>query len=476
MSLKLSKLLFLFAGLIIAACQPKKENSVTAEFNIDGALLAMNLAEGIEKGQPIDNLQWEQLFETEGYNSYLCSGNENFKKNMIKDAFYLVFDPSKQQQLDSVLALPIEFNENTQRNLLIHNFSKWKNDFKLVNDFIRSTDFSDVLMEAHTLTKSFLPEEIKTESVELFPVQIIAMDPDAYVTGCGLVMDLNIAATMGKEELVKTIAHEYHHNYRQQVARSFQEPAMLEIDRLHREGLADLIDKEEPPISNMMGSEFMIEYYNADYSDTPKKLKEFESLTVAYLEEKLEPSDFSEKISGFFSFGGHPNGYYMTLLIRQVFGIQPLIDSFADPATFLLLYNEAAAQIEAEHVFSQTFMDFVKEQKKIAETKPEYSDESFRVTIRVNTPDNTNEVYIAGNQSELGDWDPGKSKLNQINDNQYEISISLKSPAEFKFTRGTWDTEGYVKGQLRGPNTRLGFATDTLVTYEIDAWIDDPTD
>ena len=472
MSLQNIKTFFLLICLIAVSCKPQKHNSNHSEVNIDGALMAIELAETIRKGQPIDSAQWKTLFDTEGYKSYLCSGNEAFRKSMIIDAFHSAFDPANQAQLDSILAVPVEFNKNAQRNLLIQNFAKWNGNFEEVNEFVRSTNFEQALVKANELTKTFLPKDAEALQIELFPVQLIAMDPDAYVNGCGLVMDLHIAANMGEEEFIKTIAHEYHHNYRQRTAVSYLEPAMLELDRLHREGIADLIDKEEPPLKEMMGSQALVKYYNEAYSNTPDLLKEFDSLTVAYLENKLDPISYSDKISGFFSFGGHPNGYYMAILVKEIHGLQPLIDSYSDPAAFLLLYNETASQIDGEYKFSKEFIEFVTEQQKIAEQQTRFSDEVYKVNFRVKAPKNTDAVFITGNQSVLGEWDPGRVELKRQKDGLYEVKLSLKSPAEFKFTRGSWDTEGFVKGQLRGPNTRLGFANDTLVSYEIEAWND----
>ncbi len=63
-------------------------------------------------------------------------------------------------------------------------------------------------------------------------------------------------------------------------------------------------------------------------------------------------------------------------------------------------------------------------------------------TINVTVPKNTNEVYITGNQDVLGNWNPSKVKMQKISDCVFSISLSLKFPTEFKFTRGNWQTEG----------------------------------
>lgn len=54
-------------------------------------------------------------------------------------------------------------------------------------------------------------------------------------------------------------------------------------------------------------------------------------------------------------------------------------------------------------------------------------------------------IYITGNQETLGDWNPEKIKMDRISDFQRELILNLKSPAQFKFTRGTWETEDGIK-------------------------------
>lgn len=65
-----------------------------------------------------------------------------------------------------------------------------------------------------------------------------------------------------------------------------------------------------------------------------------------------------------------------------------------------------------------------------------------KTTINVTVPKNTDEVYVTGNQESLGNWDPAKIKMEKISDSTFSISANLKFPAEFKFTRGNWQSEG----------------------------------
>ncbi|MBS9525674.1 esterase [Litoribacter alkaliphilus] len=76
----------------------------------------------------------------------------------------------------------------------------------------------------------------------------------------------------------------------------------------------------------------------------------------------------------------------------------------------------------------------------------ELSKEDYDVTIRVKVPTENDTVYITGNQSNLGEWNPGKIQMQKVSEYHREITLTLRSPAQFKFTRGDWDTEAVIKG------------------------------
>ena len=94
------------------------------------------------------------------------------------------------------------------------------------------------------------------------------------------------------------------------------------------------------------------------------------------------------------------------------------------------------------------------------------------ITIRVSVPNKTDDVYIVGNQENLGNWQPDKVKLNKISEYEREISLSLTFPAEFKFTRGNWDSEAVIN-QLSGqPNFILKNKPIQDEYYKIQGWTD----
>ena len=68
----------------------------------------------------------------------------------------------------------------------------------------------------------------------------------------------------------------------------------------------------------------------------------------------------SAEIHRLLDFSGHPQGFYMSSLIKEELGLEPVINSFDNPVVFFRLYNQAARQSEGdEFVFSNKSMDYL---------------------------------------------------------------------------------------------------------------------
>ena len=76
----------------------------------------------------------------------------------------------------------------------------------------------------------------------------------------------------------------------------------------------------------------------------------------------------------------------------------------------------------------------------------ELSKEIYEVKIKVKVNNINDTIYITGNQSSLGDWNPNKIEMKKTSDYERSIVVKVQSPAQFKFTKGSWDTELQVIG------------------------------
>ncbi len=98
----------------------------------------------------------------------------------------------------------------------------------------------------------------------------------------------------------------------------------------------------------------------------------------------------------------------------------------------------------------------------------------MNVTILV-TADSVGEnenVYIAGNDEQLGGWDASKVPLEKKSSNHFQKTFSFTkgTKLEFKFTKGSWATEAlFQKGVVRG-NLKFTVTGDTTLGYVIPFW------
>jgi len=339
------------------------------KYNIESAQKVIAIARSLQNDVEINENDWNELFRSKGYQNYLIYSDSIYKKDIIKDAIITVFNENHQEKLDSLLSIPIKLDQDFFKLSILRNFYGLKQNLTFAESILETTDFSKILESADSIARRFLPAKEFEEYPDLFNVYFINSDPDGMVTDNAIVIDLNNAIELGVNDLTKMIAHEYHHNYRKIKAVEYHHPLMRELNKIHQEGLADLIDKQIPPLFKMgQYPQSIIQFYNMDFENTPQNLRHLDSLTLNFIQGTLDSLSYEKKVTNYFKFGGHPSGLYMALLIDQNLGRNSLIDTFADPVQFISLYNQVASVKEAEHVLSVQFVKFISEQKILATT------------------------------------------------------------------------------------------------------------
>jgi predicted alpha/beta superfamily hydrolase len=103
--------------------------------------------------------------------------------------------------------------------------------------------------------------------------------------------------------------------------------------------------------------------------------------------------------------------------------------------------------------------------------------EMIRINFQVHAP-NLNDsaaVFITGDHPNLGGWDPDLVKMTNRGSGKWDVTIAVEKehPLEFKFTRGTWDTEALLENGQVPSNFRLTAKSDTSLAYTILRWKDD---
>lgn len=75
------------------------------------------------------------------------------------------------------------------------------------------------------------------------------------------------------------------------------------------------------------------------------------------------------------------------------------------------------------------------------------------------------DVYITGNQAALADWNPQGIKMQTLDDSTKVVDLMLTLPAEFKFTRGSWENQIGVSNGEPG-NLRIAASTHAVKKYD----------
>lgn len=71
-------------------------------------------------------------------------------------------------------------------------------------------------------------------------------------------------------------------------------------------------------------------------------------------------------------------------------------------------------------------------------------DKLYPVHIELQGSSVEGDVFITGNQPALADWNPEGVKMQALNDTTRVIDLNLRLPAEFKFTKGTWEYQYFI--------------------------------
>ncbi|MCX6169465.1 MAG: alpha/beta hydrolase-fold protein [Ignavibacteriales bacterium] len=105
-----------------------------------------------------------------------------------------------------------------------------------------------------------------------------------------------------------------------------------------------------------------------------------------------------------------------------------------------------------------------------------YSQEKISVTFKIETPtlSDSDRVYIVGNTEEIGNWNPSKVMLDKISNElrQKTLTFEKGTTIEYKFTKGSWQTEALKADTTVPPNAVLKVEHDTTINSVINYWRD----
>ena len=95
---------------------------------------------------------------------------------------------------------------------------------------------------------------------------------------------------------------------------------------------------------------------------------------------------------------------------------------------------------------------------------------TFRLTSTALPEDSS--VFITGNIEPLGEWNPGKTKMNYEGNHVWRIRINIDKPVsiEYKYTLGNWEHEGAKTDGTPLANLSANLQHDTTINDTIGEW------
>ena len=98
-------------------------------------------------------------------------------------------------------------------------------------------------------------------------------------------------------------------------------------------------------------------------------------------------------------------------------------------------------------------------------------EQTIRINFILSSPDLSPDtaVFIAGGHEQLGNWNPGKVKMNYSGNHTwtYEITLNRALSIEYKFTLGSWEREGANANGSPLANFNAKITKDTTIRNDI---------
>ena len=358
---KVVSILILASGLLLSCHSSNTRSDASIEYSSVDAFF--QLADKISsRTQPTEE-EWTALFETQGFKRCIA---ETFDERsiFIRQAMEFAFNPEKVAGKDSIMRVPVADIVSDWEALLLRvmldNYLDMKEHQTEIKEHIHTMKPEELMLKARQRLAGFLVNPVDS-LISPIPISLVCMEPDALSLSDRIVWDCNLFYKQSEEENVNNLAHEMFHAYRRHFEQSMKHSLLRLIDGWLNEGVADLIDKES--VSDLSVAfirygfpESYVEAYNEVYQSTPQMIKELEQLTLSFAHNEIDEKEYKSKLPEFDQYGGHPNGFYMTTLIKNAGLEKELISSFNSPVEFMKLYNKSVAK---EYALGSEFMDYI---------------------------------------------------------------------------------------------------------------------
>ena len=339
------------------------------QVNITSAKIYMDMAQNAAKGDMPTDADWEKLFASDAYRELFnrVGWDRREFENNVREAFEIVYDPTKSMVCDSIAKQldEIELSTlDTQLPLFVSTALSIKGNLDNYTAIINSLDIDDVIDNANSLALSLVPNRGAGLAPETCPTYFIVWDLECRALGDALFLDVNTFFHDGLQSATELLAHEMHHFYLVPVFHTvykddIMDGAVLALVNNMREGVADLLNKKEMPLKSLAPyGKQMLDAYNADYANSPHVLEQLDKTTCEYLDGRLDIEQYFQKAFECVHYEGHTTGSYMVFLIRDQLGRDAVVECVGDLDAFIDNYNKAAEQA-GTYKFSERFTQHI---------------------------------------------------------------------------------------------------------------------
>ena len=343
----------------LLSCKSSEVNfPIQSKFDITGLSQFWKIQDYLKTGNEPEKQEWEKLFATKGYESLMKTYGRSIEK--MKKEWRYAFMPKYAGKRDSLL-------KSKQRAKVYQNLLENRTYYQnLVNSLIDNEN--SILQEVTKLCKEWLPDDFE---VRIPSIYLLAFgENNGFAYDNHILIDLTVIENLNRFKL--TMAHELHHH----VLQEFQCPdidLMYEqegqfawlLQQLPREGIADQINRKGFLTDPLDSLPSYAKSFRTHYAKSNEMIVEFDSTFIGFL--KNDPDTL--KTYNWYRIlvrGGHPAGYHMANLIKEVLGEDLLKnDVNRNGFKFFYLYNEAVKKSGKDLVvLSDTTIDYFKKMEK----------------------------------------------------------------------------------------------------------------
>ncbi|PEN12911.1 hypothetical protein CRI94_12980 [Longibacter salinarum] len=320
-----------------------------------------SVADTLAASRPLDERDWRLLFTSPGY--HMLSGRYPLRYPIV-EAMKLTFDPRRTDERESV-----ERSTVWMRPRMIRHFRRVKAHREDLETYRQTLARDDSLVvDVMRTLQPHLPEGALTDRYPPRITFLLFLD-DGYASPDVVAIDLWMAYSMGRDALVRFIAHELFHSYRSSISRQRTDRdnghvTMLvgALEQLENEGIADRIDKpamltRDLPLGTPLGD--YSQDYRMAYADAPTVIAEIDRL-LAQLEQRQQFSPGTvRQIQRAIPMGGHPTGAFMADVIADQSSASALRKTVGRVFSFLRAYHRAAKSHPSAPSFSDDALSMI---------------------------------------------------------------------------------------------------------------------